>query len=289
MSLVLRRKLAWLCVALTATVPACGPDGEATAPPAGPSTTTQAGPARLTLTADRPSIRTVDRLTVALHAVGDPGVLLAPPTFDPTEAGWTVVSRVDEPLRADAHGRTVLRSTMIVEPFLEGDYTLPPATLAYTDRHGAEGTLLSEPLTITVHPVLTPEDSPTLAAPAPMLPAPGEPGDSNRGAIPWLIAAAAAVAALAIAIPLLRRRPPNPPQSPQDRLRELASRPEVDPEAAYAAITRALAGEHQPNPAARALADEADRVRFGRASASPARAAAAAREVLALLSQGGAA
>jgi hypothetical protein len=278
-----------LGAALASAVPGCRRQAEPAPAPTGPSSTAAAGPAHLTLTADRDTMRTVDRLTVTLEAVGDPGVRLDAPDFDPSEAGWTLVSRLDDPPRADAHGRAVLTSTITLEPFLEGEYTLPPATLAFTPAQGQPSTLSTEPLSISVASVLDPEDPAELSEPAAMLAAPPPPEpQSGLGIAPWLIAGAAAVAAVGIGV-ALRRRTPRPITTPVDDLRRLLSLAEVEPDAAYAAIARALNTHPAPGPEARALADEADRVRYGRAPASPQRAAAAVREALDLLTRGGSA
>lgn len=272
-----------LMLALACLLGACGRSGQsAAAAPVGPGSVVRAGPVELETRASAAEVRTVDRVTVTVRATADPGARLGAITLDPSAEGWTLVSRVDEPLRYTAEGRPERRATLTLEPFLEGSYRVPPATVAWTDTSGDAGTISTDPIKVTVTSVLAADDvDPTLAEPRPVL----EPAPPERSGVPVaIIAAGVAVAFVGAGAGVwvaLRGRSAQTPDPLAD-LRRAAAREGPD-EPALAAVERAI---HRAPDAPGVLGEiraECERVRYGRAAVAPGRgrelAALALREL----------
>lgn len=252
-------------------------DGNADAEPPSPGSVVHAGPVELEARASAAEVRTVDRVTVTVRATADPGARLGAIALDPSPEGWTLVSRVDEPLRYTAEGRPERRATLTLEPFLEGSYRVPPATVAWTDTSGDAGTTSTDPIEITVTSVLAADDTDaTLAAARPVL----APASPERSGVPAaLVAAGVAVAFVGAGIGVwaaLRARSVQTPD-PFEDLRRAAAREGPD-EPALAAVERAIHRAPDGPGVLGEIRAECERVRYGRAAVAPGRA----RELAAL-------
>lgn len=254
------------------------------APPPAVSASARSGPAEITVELDAVDVRTVDRVAVTIIASAVDGAHLTVPEFDPTEAGWTVVSRTDAPILYTDAG-PARRARVVLEPFLEGDYEIPPVAVAWSLADGASGEVRSEPLAVSVRSVLTENDSTELAGARPMIQPPAPPNDQPDAAMLALAGGAAVLAITGAAWWLLRRKPGTPPETAADRLARLERDPATDLDALCAATAAALRAGAMRSDTARALIDEADRVRYGRAPTTPERARAMASKALALLAQ----
>lgn len=276
-------------------LPACRP---APAPPAEPALATFADAIlpdqrtlRLTVAASAATIRTTDRLTVTLtidRPADVPAELLDPASGLP---GWTVVEgpRTDRAtLLPD--GSLRVPTTIVVEPFLDGSYTLGPfkAQLIPTTNSAANANTpepspiaQTDPLTVRVISVLddpsitdpspdtttSPAEPAALAGPRDLPPPPPEPGSLK----PWLIAGIAVTATASGAVVFVafkRRRPTAPrPPSPEALLREIEREPD-DARAldlAAAAVRQLMERHAAPHAAAAPLAallERLDTARF---------------------------
>ncbi len=256
-----------------------------TAPPAPEPqvvTSARSGPAGLVVTLDQETLRTVDRLQVRIEADAVDGASIGPPAFDAAAAGWTVVSRTDQPLMFTDAG-PVRRSVVMLEPFLAGTYELPPVTLEWTLPSGEQGVVSTESMGVEVRSVLAADDVGDLAGPTGMIrPAPPE-RDERRAET---LAVSAAILAVVVGVggwwALARRRVREAPR-PVDQLRAMAKSNDTDAERIGGAVADSLRRSHPKSEAAREVLDEIDRARYGRMPLSDARAGALLAEAIRIL------
>jgi len=88
-------------------------------------------------------LTTVDRLEVRLTLSRSAGVAAGELAFEPEAAGWTVISHTASSPRLEADGSVHTTWTWMLEPFLDGQYTIPSASVELHDA--AHSTLLSTP------------------------------------------------------------------------------------------------------------------------------------------------
>ncbi len=82
------------------------------------------------------------------------------------DGGWTLIDSVHRPLseKNNAEGEiTTLESEFILEPFLPGEYSIPPIRVAITSANLPRHTLQSESISISVESALNPDDIGELA------------------------------------------------------------------------------------------------------------------------------
>jgi hypothetical protein len=118
-----------------------------------------------TVTLSRDAITTADRLTLEVAFTVAPGWRLDP-WIDGArsaleQAGWTVVSATaDAPaLASETEGAITHRARFLLEPFLEGDYAIPPLSADAVPVRGEPVELTTPARTVPVASVL-PEDEP---------------------------------------------------------------------------------------------------------------------------------
>ncbi|MFT5423569.1 MAG: hypothetical protein ACI89L_001349 [Phycisphaerales bacterium] len=163
--------------------------------------------ASLVATADQTTLRTVDRLTLTIQATAPAGMVVRDVALDAEGAGWTVVDQPLPEASLNEEGRAVRTDTLVLEPFLDGEYTIPPILASFA-APGAPGSvqLTTTPIAIRVESVLPEEASvDDLAAPAgPIDP----PAAAPRPTSPWVVggAALAGVGVLAVLVVLVRAR-----------------------------------------------------------------------------------
>lgn len=140
----------------------------------------RAGDAGVTVSAD--SITTTDRLVVEVRFTVARGTALAPWTASAggvlRDAGWTVVSvdKAAPALSADDPDTIVHAATFVLEPFLAGEYALPPITAQTAGSADSEPrTLATEARTIAVASVLPEGEAVPLPLPIPTT----EPADED--------------------------------------------------------------------------------------------------------------
>ncbi len=268
-----------MAILMLVSLAGCG--GEAPPPTDEPAVTTSArsGPVAVEVALDRETMRTVDRLRVTITAVASDGAAPNIPEFDPESAGWTVIARTDEPLRATDAGLE-RRAQIILEPFLDGAYEVPPVTVSWTLDHSEPGSVRTEPLPVSVVSVLPPDDPGDLAGPVGM----ALPSEPEPAGVPVLAIAAAACVCFAIAGGLawylITHRPTATGAPSVERLRVLDRAGDADPESICAAVSDALRREPVRTQTASDLLAETDRVRFGRAPITPERSRALLRDAI---------
>jgi hypothetical protein len=190
---------------------------------------------RLDVSMDRAEMTTADRLGVRIEVtrpVGLPITLIEP---DWSAANWTLTDTIDTAPVQAPDGRITRTLTVVLEPFLDGDYAVPPVTLTWA-RDGLDSVIASQSLAIPVRSVLPEADDGELAAAMPTLPPPTR----DRSA-PWLpvTIGCGGLIALATAWVLVRRRPRQPAREPTalEILRSEASSANFDAARTHRALT----------------------------------------------------
>lgn len=121
-------------------------------------------------------ITTVDRLTITIDITLPPGRTIEPFLPGTTRAleaaGWSVISGSTTPPRLGTDGSLTHRASFLVEPFLPGEYSVPPFDITTIDQAGGTHTITTQPAKVTVRSVL-PDDE------ADQLPQPGVNDTSN--------------------------------------------------------------------------------------------------------------
>ncbi|GAB4385952.1 MAG: hypothetical protein Kow0022_13670 [Phycisphaerales bacterium] len=151
----------------------------------------------------RTEMSTVDRLELRLMLAVRGGVAADELQFRPQDAGWTVVaSSTDGPeLGTDGLVRTTWAMTL--EPFLDGTYEIPPASIELHDAHTAF-TLMTPAQSVTVSSVL--KDGQDELAPARTPVEIADEHDASSTLPVALLASGAAVGCLAAGAWLMRVR-----------------------------------------------------------------------------------
>ena len=162
-------------------------------------------------------MRTVDEISVSITLEREPGVVAGALVFDAASAGWTVESAGAGNTVRSADG--VLRTVWVfkLQPFLEGEYTIPPAVIEL--EAGTQPVRLTTPAqTVTVSSVFAAGEEPQLAGPRPIA-VPEAPADERPY---WFAGAVAGIIAVIVAGALVSRRlagrksPPAGPDLPLD-------------------------------------------------------------------------
>lgn len=236
----------------------------------------------VTVSVDRAEVRTVDRVEVTIEVTrpaGMPVTVVESDWSDPEWGGWTVAGRRSSEPWSMGDGRLGQRHVVVLEPFLEGAYRIPPVEV----RTGAQS-VATAALELRVVSVLDEEDAGRLAEAAPVI----NPGDERTGGTGLVVGAVlVTLGAFAVAWRLgwARGAPTDSPAlTPLDALRRVAAGGGEDPDA-LGVVHRAL--EHlSPNAGdgLRSLAARCERARFAPGSSDDARAIA--REALAVLEGG---
>lgn len=230
----------------------------------------------VTLSVDRERITTVDRIGVRIEVVrpAGSGVTWDEPAW--AESGWGRVGRVDHPPAGLPDGRIRERAEIVLEPFLDGDYTVPPVVVAIGDRR-----IATAALTVAVLSVLEDPADGELTGPMPVVP-PRPERASRTGPIAGVVVIG--LAAVLLAWRLTRRRTHGTAAAgPVEALHAVASgQTGPDP---LATVHHALERLEQDRPGGfKALARRCERARFAPGGSDDPRSIA--REALALLEGG---
>ena len=94
------------------------------------------GPMTLTLRIDRKELSIAERLHLSLNVLVDEGYEVDMPGFGEKLEQFAIVDFSDTPPKLAEEGRVALSRTYTLEPFLSGDYTIPPMTLHFWERDG---------------------------------------------------------------------------------------------------------------------------------------------------------
>lgn len=197
-------RLVLLLAMLPALLISCGRAAAPDPPPAQAQTVSN-GPVRLSAGLDLDAITPAGRIALTLELTAPASAGAALPQAPDELGGLTVVERHESGAVLTESG---LRSTavMILEPFLDGEYTIPPITVAFTGEDGAPGAVSTRPMTVRVRSVL-PADQTGLADIGPLREAAPAREPPGSRVLAWGILAAAAVPAIAVlAFFALRRR-----------------------------------------------------------------------------------
>lgn len=136
-------------------------DGETAPPSAVLSQQVNAGPLNISFTIDRATITSAQSLLAVLRVSAPTGVQVDLPPSEPKLGQFTVLSLIDEPQKAETDS-TALRSVFVrryvLEPFLPGEYTIPPLDIRWRKTGTTEsGIARTAPVKITVQSLLPPE------------------------------------------------------------------------------------------------------------------------------------
>lgn len=105
----------------------------------GAETTTDRGPAKVTVRLDKPEATIADKLSLEIEITADPGHSVEFPGFDDKIGEFGILSRSKtQPELIDGdRTREIHRYTL--EPFLSGDYSIPPIKLSF-QKEGEDAT-----------------------------------------------------------------------------------------------------------------------------------------------------
>jgi hypothetical protein len=195
-----RAAAATLCAA-AALYAACGGEGPQQDRTYAIDRTVTRGPVDLRVAVSRDTISIADRLDMLVEARADSGWVVELPAFGDKLQEFGIIDYSTDPPRLGSDGRVVSRRTYELEPFLSGEYTIPPMTVTFraegdTVAHSVE----SDTLRVMVTSVLTGDSTAVrlrgIAGPAEL------PADRR-----WLLVIPAVLAAAAAAaLVWLRRR-----------------------------------------------------------------------------------
>jgi len=166
--------------------------------------TYERGPLTLKVMVDRDQVTIADTIRLLLHAEVDEGYEVEMPKFGENLEQFGIVDFLDSRPKLAEQGRIAIERSYKLEPFLSGEYTIPPMTVTFrksdesdTERHEVQ----SEPITIKVASLL-PEDQAKLEIKeiAPPVRLPG------RVRWPYYAGFGASAALLALACGVLWRR-----------------------------------------------------------------------------------
>lgn len=191
----MRRGSAIILLALLAT--ACQrttPSAQPPEPAATANATSDFGVLNLSLS--QTEMSTVERLSVRLVLEHAGGVSASDLHFEPSVGGWTIASRESSQASILPDGNVRLEWKYTLEPFLEGAYQVPPASIELSDGQET-ATLSTPPQPVTVTSVLAGNDR-ELAPVRPPVDVSAGPGESPgaiiiAGAIAGVLAAAGAL------------------------------------------------------------------------------------------------
>ncbi len=258
----------WSILSFIAVVNLAGCGGRSPEPPQtadmGVGTTASDSEAGVELSVETgaSSITTTDRLRVRItvrRPIGEPLTLVEP---DWAGAGWTLVDTIDSNPSAGGEGRIERVRTVVLEPFLDGVYEIPPVTVSWS-RAGTAGTLASQPLEVRVDSVLAAGDDGVISPPAPVL----TPEAQEEGGLPaGVVAACVLIGAGLVGYLLARPRSGGnePDVAPIDRLRAIAGS-SAERAGDIDDVHRTLATVHGVHGivSLRPLLSECERARFG--------------------------
>ena len=209
--------------------------------------------ATLVVTADQTAIRTVDRLALVVRSTAPEGMVVREIVIDPESEGWTVVDREVPTTSLTPEAQVVRTDRLVLEPFLGGEYAIPPV-LARFAAPGAPASidLSTTPIMIAVESVLPQDGAAEVLAPPTGPVDPPEPEAVRRS--PWLLAAGVfalggIVVVVLIALRSRARRGAGP--DPEAELRLLLAHPIKDPAESrdrLASILRRARDSHTSQP-----------------------------------------
>jgi hypothetical protein len=227
------------------------------------------GPLAVVLEVDRSEITVAQRIMLSISAeVADGARFEMPVVGDdaggprPKLGGWAIIRSEDDAPRS-AGGAIVHRRRVILEPFLAGEYKIPPMEFAYRARGTSErGVVRTAPMTVRVASVLgdAPGDAskPDLGEPLGTVAFPEAP---RSGSSVWWWVAGVGAAAILAAIGWRARRHRPVVSELELAIRDVeafaSARPGDESPAAYDLIARSLR---------RALADRLDPAASGMTS-----------------------
>jgi hypothetical protein len=152
---------------------------------------------RISMSVPRSQISIAERVWIIDTCVWSDGT---PRTFverDFSKTDWALIETTTEPMRLGQSEYSIVRRSLI-EPFLPGDYSIPPASVRVDET---EQVVSTEPISVGVLGVLTDEGAGDLNAIAEFTVAPD--ADQDRSRILWIgFVAGAGLIALAVYVSL---------------------------------------------------------------------------------------
>jgi len=169
------------------------------------------GPAMLRLKVDRKEITIAERITLLIEVDADEDMEVELPRFGEKLEEFGIVDYHTPQPRMIADGRVRTSRSYTLEPFLSGEYRIPPMKVSFREKDAQDEVqheIESEEITVNVTSLL-PEDLEDLQI-ADIIAPLSLPRPPRRWLFPVLFAVAVAAAAVtALALYLRRRRPPE--------------------------------------------------------------------------------
>jgi hypothetical protein len=130
-------------------------------PPGAVEKTFERGPVKTILRLDNPTPSIADRITLELEVTSDEGYRVELPGFGEKLEQFGIVDFSSSQPELIDGGKVRQTKRYILEPFLSGEYVIPPMTITFRDEGGEEEKeheLVTEELKVTVSSLL-PEDA----------------------------------------------------------------------------------------------------------------------------------
>lgn len=216
---------------------------------------------------------TVDQIPVTISTTAPAGHAARAVVFDPEFAGWTVIDRPPARVRTDTRGRAVRTERYLLEPFLDGAYEIPSATVAFAEPGQPPAFELSTtPFEVSVVSVLAEDASiDDLAPPT----GPVEPPAlaDNRGMPAWAIALAAVLLGVGVVVVVRAVTSAGRTEEPDlaAEIGRLRNEPPTDARDRLASLLRRARATHS-HPSLDAMIERLDRERYappGREARNP--------------------
>lgn len=122
------------------------------------------GPLKVVLWLDNPEPTIADRITLEMEMTSDEAYEVTPPAFGEKLEQFGITDFRSTPPELVGDGKVRESRTYELEPFLSGEYTIPPMTFRFAKKDGSDEEpheLETEELTVTVSSLL-PEDAENL-------------------------------------------------------------------------------------------------------------------------------
>ncbi len=184
------------------------PDGPEATAAAGIEKTFERGPFQVILRLDKKDPTIADRIRLEIFVTADEDYEVTLPTFGEQLNQFGIVDYTKGQPELTTEGRTRQRQAYVLEPFLSGDYTIPPMTFGFRKEGEPDHQLETEEIKLTVSSLLPEVAAETLQIHA--ITDPVQVERPSRAGL-WWILLAPVIAGGAAYFWWKHRRPPSEP------------------------------------------------------------------------------
>jgi len=215
-------------------------------------------------------ITTMDQMQVTIELSRTPATVAAIEPIDWSSTGWTVISQTHAP-ETEVDTRLVTIEKITLEPFLDGQYTIPSVIVS-----AGSWKLATDPFEVSVTSVLPNDDAGEVVVTTELLP-PSAPHEPRRGSLVLIVVGLGLI--FAGSVFWWTSRPDRPSPSVREQLEHIAGG-EFDDEREALALVHHLVHTLHPNERLAHVLDTCERIRFSGSSVTTPTAQALAGEAL---------